>query len=674
MNRELMNLCINTIRTLSMDAVQKADSGHPGTPMALAPLAFTIWDKFMKFNPANPKWANRDRFVLSAGHASMLLYSLLHITGYDLSVDDIKNFRQLHSKTPGHPENFVTPGVETTTGPLGQGAATSVGFAIAEKWLANYFNRPNHEIVDYNTFVIVSDGDMMEGISGEAASLAGHLGLDNLTWFYDNNRITIEGETSLSFSENVGARFKAYNWYVQEVKDINDTQQIEKAVENALLEKGKPSLIIVDSLIAFGSPNKQNTADAHGAPLGDDEVRKTKLNYGWNPDAHFFVPDEVNEYKELTRERGMKQEEQWNKRFDDYRREYPELAEQFEMMQKRELPEGWDSSVPTFSPDEKGIAGRAASGKILNAIASNIPWLLGGSSDLAPSTKTIIDGAGSFAKGNYGGRNLHFGIRENAMAAVSNGLSLSNIRPFASTFLIFSDYLRPSLRLSALMKEPVIYIFSHDSIGLGEDGPTHQPVEHLASLRAMPNVDVIRPADANETAVMWKQIMSLTDRPVVLAVSRQNLPTIDRKKYNPAEGALKGAYILADCEGQPDLILISTGSEVHLCLEAYEKLTNEGVKTRVVSMPCWSLFERQPDEYKYKILPEEVKNRIAVEAGAAFGWEKYVGWEGAVVGLKTFGASAPIKKLYEEFEITTEKIIEVSKEVVEGKRGVKAAL
>jgi transketolase len=675
MNKELTALCINTIRTLSMDAVQKANSGHPGTPMALAPLGFTIFDRFMKFNPQNPEWPNRDRFVLSAGHASMLLYSLLHIMGYDLNIEDIKNFRQLQSKTPGHPENFHTPGVETTTGPLGQGAATSVGFAIAEKWLENYFNRPKHRIVDYNIFVVTSDGDMMEGITSEAASLAGHLGLDNLVWFYDNNSITIEGETDLSFSEDVGGRFRAYNWYVQEVKNANDTRQIEKAVENALKEKGKPSLIIVDSFIAFGSPNKQGTADAHGSPLGDDEIRQTKLNYGWNPDVHFFVPPEVSQYTEQTREKGRRLEEDWNRKFEEYEKEYPEPAKHFRTMQKRDLPENWDCCIPEFPADEKGIAGRSANGKILNALAEQIPWLMGGSSDLAPSTKTLLAKSESFARGNYGGRNLHFGIRENAMAAISNGLSLSKLRPFASTFLIFSDYLRPSLRLSALMKEPVIYIFSHDSIGLGEDGPTHQPVEHLASLRAMPNVDVIRPADANEIAVMWRYILPLADRPVVLALSRQELPTIDRDKYNPADGALRGAYILADCGNSPDLILISTGSEVHLCLEAYEKLMEMGIKTRVVSMPCWSIFEMQSDEYKNTILPKEVKNRIAVEAGAGFGWWRYVGVDdGHIVGLTTFGASAPLKKLYEQFGITVERIIEASKEVMERKRTVSVSL
>ena len=659
-------LCINTIRTLSMDAVQKANSGHPGTPMALAPVAYILWDRFIRHNPQNPDWPNRDRFVLSVGHASMLLYSSLHILGYDISLEDIKNFRQLRSKCAGHPEFGLTPGVETTTGPLGQGVATSVGMAIAERWLASYFNRAGHEIINYNIFAIAGDGCMMEGISGEAASLAGHLGLSNLIWVYDNNRITIEGNTALAFSEDVAARFMAYNWNVERVGDANDLEMLERALQVAVDETERPSLVIVDSHIAYGSPNKQDTSGAHGAPLGEDEIRATKKNYAWDPDKVFYVPDEVDGYRKQTVAKGKELEDEWNQKFSAYEKAHSELANQFKLIQNREMPEGWDCCLPRFPADAKGIAGREASNQIQNAIAANIPWLIGGSADLAPSTKTYIKEAGSFEKENHQGRNLHFGIREHAMGAVINGMALSKIRPYGATFLVFSDYHRPTLRLSALMEQPVIYIYTHDSIGVGEDGPTHQPVEHLASMRAIPNLDVIRPADANELAFMWKYIMELKDRPTALVLSRQALPTIDRTRYAPAEGALKGAYILADCEGTPEVIIIGTGSEVQLCLGAYEQLKRDGIKARVVSMPCWSLYECQNPAYWEEVLPSSVRARVAVEAGSTYGWRRYTGRhdEGSIIGLRDFGASAPLKDLLKEYCLTVECVVDNAKDVI----------
>ncbi|MCZ6865327.1 MAG: transketolase, partial [Candidatus Dadabacteria bacterium] len=622
---KLEQLIINTIRTLSMDAVQKANSGHPGTPMAMSPVAYTIWDKFMRFNPQNPDWPNRDRFVLSAGHASMLLYSLLHITGYDLSLNDIKTFRQLHSKCAGHPEYGLAPGIESTTGPLGQGYATSVGMAIAEKWLATYFNRPGHEMINYSVYAIGSDGCMMEGISSEAASLAGHLGLSNLVWIYDNNHITIEGHTALAFSEDVAARFMGYNWHVQRLGDANDLELLEEALDRAHKEDEQPSLIIVDSHIGYGSPNKQDTSAAHGEPLGEEEIKKTKINYGWNPNKKFYVPDEVKEYRKQMLKRGKKDEDEWNENFSKYAFEYPDLAKQFEMIENREMPEDWEKCLPVFPADPKGTATRSSNGKILNAIGKDVPWLVGGAGDVGPSTKTYLDDASSFEKNVYSGRNFHFGIRENAMAAVTNGLVLSKLRADAACYFVFSDYMKAPLRLSCLMQNPVIYIFTHDSIGLGEDGPTHQPIEHLAALRAVPNLDVIRPADANELSALWKYVMEVKDRPVALILTRQNIPTFDRNKYAPAEGALKGAYILADSKGKPDIILIGTGSEVQLCLGAYEKLKKRGVKARVVSMPCWSLYEMQGQEYWEEVLPDSVRARVSVEAGSTFGWRRYVG-------------------------------------------------
>lgn len=665
MKKEIAQLCINTIRTLSMDAVQAASSGHPGTPMALAPVAFTIYDMFMKFNPANPDWINRDRFILSAGHASMLLYSTLHINGFDVTLDDIKSFRQLHSKCAGHPEYRHTPGVETTTGPLGQGVATSVGFAIAQKWLDSRYNKPNFNLIDYKIYALAGDGCMMEGISGEAASLAGHLGLDNLIWIYDNNHISIEGNTSLAFSEDVATRFIAYGWNILRVGDVNDLEMLNRALETVNKEKGRPSLIIVDSHIAYGAPTKQDTHSAHGSPLGEDEIKATKKFYGWDPEKKFFVPDEAKKYSKQIIARGKKQNEDWNKLYANYEKEYPELAAELKLIMNREMPEDWACCIPSFKTGTK-ISGRAASGKVLNAIAEHIPFMIGGSADLSPSTLTNIKNAESFSRENYSGRNLHFGIREHAMGAIANGIALCGLKTFASTFLVFSDYTRSSIRLSALMNLPVIYIFTHDSIGVGEDGPTHQPIEHIASLRAIPNLEVIRPADANEVAVMWKYIMDLKDRPVALILSRQDLPVIDRSKYHSAEGALKGGYILADSDGTPEVILIATGSEVQIAIEAYEELKKESIKARVVSMPNWNLYERQSSEYWESVLPSKVKARIAIEAGSTFGWRRFVGLhgDGEVFGMRTYGASGKLNSLLEEFGLTASSVVEAAKKVV----------
>ncbi|NUM81052.1 transketolase [bacterium] len=657
------SLCINTIRTLSMDAVQQANSGHPGTPMALAPVAFTLFDKFIRHNPKNPDWPNRDRFVLSAGHASMLLYSTLHINGYDITLDDMRNFRQLHSKCAGHPEYGLAPGIETTTGPLGQGVANSVGMAIAEKWLAKYFNRPNFELIHYKVFAIAGDGCMMEGISSEAASLAGHLGLDNLVWLYDNNHITIEGNTSLAFSEDVHKRFEAYGWFVQHLPDANDTTAIVAALQNANAAKGCPSMIIIDSHIAYGAPNKQDTHGAHGEPLGEDEIKAAKKNYGWDPDKKFFVPQEVSAYTQHITEKGQQLETDWKKRFDEYAKAFPELAQEFELIQKRAMPENWDSEIPAFPADAKGLASRESNGKILNAVAKKVPWLIGGAADLAPSTKTLINDGGHFSKENYGGRNFHFGIREHAMGAVINGMTLSKLRCYGAGFMIFSDYMRPTFRLASLMEQPSIFIFTHDSIGVGEDGPTHQPIEQLASLRAIPNLEVIRPADANEVAAAWRYIMQLKDRPSALILTRQALPTFDRTRYASAEGLKRGGYIMADCKGLPEVILIGTGSEVQLCIGAYEQLTKEGVKCRVVSLPCWSLFERQGGAYWEKVIPSSVRCRIAVEAASSFGWRRYTGIDadGGIVAMRDFGESAPIKALLEEFGFTVEAVVKMAK-------------
>jgi len=662
---DLDQLCINTIRTLSMDAVQKANSGHPGTPMALAPVAYTLWDRHLKHNPHNPHWPNRDRFVLSNGHASMLLYSLLHLTGYDLSLDELKNFRQWGSKTPGHPEYGLTPGVETTTGPLGQGVANSVGMAIAERWLATRFNRYGEQIVDYRIYAICGDGDLMEGVSQEAASLAGHLGLSNLLWIYDNNHITIEGNTALAFSDDVATRFMSYRWNVLRVGDANDVAMLDEAISNALREDSRPSLIIVDSHIAWGAPHKHDTSAAHGEPLGVEEIRLTKARYGWPVDSSFLVPEEVVRHMRLAVERGEQAEQEWEERFSVFEHDHSGLAAEWQQMQSGELPSGWDSQVPEFLADPKGMAGREASAKVENAVAPRVPWLIGGAADLAPSTKTLMNDERSFEAGNYGGRNFHFGIREHAMGAVLNGMALSKLRVFGSGFLIFTDYMRPPMRLAALMDLPVVYIFTHDSIGLGEDGPTHQPIEQLMSLRSVPRLVVIRPADANEVAEAWRVIMTTREEPIVLVLSRQALPTFDRKKYASAAGLRRGAYAMADCQGTPELILMGTGSEMQLCIAAYEKLSAEGVRCRVVSMPSWEIFEKQSAEYKDKLFPPEVRNRLAVEAGTSLGWKEYVGLEGRVIARRDFGASAPIKDLLSHFGFTVDHVLEEARELLE---------
>jgi transketolase len=676
-------LCINTIRTLSMDAVQAANSGHPGTPMALAPVAFTLWNDFLRFDPADPIWPNRDRFVLSVGHASMLIYSMLHLaevkavngkyetTGApSVSLDDIKRFRQLDSRCPGHPEYRWTSGVETTTGPLGQGIANSVGMAIASKWLASHFNRPGFEMFNFRVYAICGDGCLMEGISQEALSLAGHLKLSNLCWIYDNNRITIEGHTEWAFSEDVATRFISAGWNVTRVGDANDTEMLRRAFNTANKEDERPTLIIVDSHIAYGAPNKQDTHAAHGEPLGEEEIRLTKRNYGWPEDAKFLVPDEVRQhFRDGVGKRGGELRRQWIDLFNRYQAEHPDLADQLLKMQKRELPAGWDQDLPSFPADPKGVAGRDASAKVLNTLAKNVPWLIGGSADLAPSTKTRLtfEGAGDFLAGSYGGRNFHFGIREHVMSAVLNGLSLSKVRPYGSGFLIFSDYARPSIRLGAIMEIPTIHIFTHDSIGVGEDGPTHQPIEHLASLRAIPGLTVFRPGDANEVVECWKVIMQLKHEPAVLVLSRQAMPTLDRTKYASADNVKFGAYVLADnaAGGLPEVILMATGTEAGLCVSAYEKLVEQGVKARVVSMPSWELFEHQPDDYREAVLPSAVTARVAVELASAFGWTRYARTSGRVVGMKTFGASAPLVEVTKKFGFTVEKVVEAAIEEIQ---------
>jgi transketolase len=663
-NSELDQLCVNTIRTLAMDGVQKANSGHPGAPMGLAPVGYLIWDKFLRHNPANPSWCNRDRFVLSGGHGSMLLYSLLHLTGYDLPIEELQKFRQWGSKTPGHPEFGITPGVETTTGPLGQGLANSVGFAIAERWLAARYNKDGHELVNFHTFALCGDGDMMEGVAAEAASLAGHLGLSKLVWVYDNNKITIEGKTSLAFSEDVGLRFKAYGWYVQHVTDVNDLKAVGRALKKAQKQTDKPSLIIVDSHIGYGAPTKQDTHAAHGEPLGEDEIRKTKEVYGWNPDAKFFVPEEVSAHMRKALRRGKKAEKEWSDKLAAYAQAFPELAAELQQIQSRDLPAGWDKDLPVFPADAKGLATRESNGKVLNAVAAKVPWLIGGAADLAPSTKTLISGGGDFAKATPIGRNMHFGVREHGMTGIINGMALCGLRSYGSGFLIFSDYARGSIRLSALMEIPVIHIFTHDSIGVGEDGPTHQPIEQIASLRAIPHLIVIRPGDANEVSEAWRAVMTQKDKPVALILSRQAMPTLDRTKYAPASGVQKGGYILADCAGTPDIILIGTGSEVSLCVETYEKLKAEGVKVRVVNMASTELFEMQPVEYRESVLPKAVRKRLVVEAGSSLGWRHYVGLDGAIICRDHFGASAPLKDVLNQFGFTTANVYQTAKQLL----------
>ena len=680
-DEKMIQTAINTIRTLSMDAVQQAKSGHPGTPMALAPLVYTIWNRVMRFDPQDPIWPNRDRFVLSNGHASMLLWSVLHLTrtqavnaeyeslGHpSVSLEDIRHFRQLNSKAPGHPEYHWVSGVETTTGPLGQGIATSVGMGIAEKWLANRYNRPDFEIFNYNVYAVCGDGCLMEGVGSEAASLAGHLGLDNLCWIYDNNHITIEGQTRITFTEDVEARFLAYGWNVLRVGDANDIERIEHALDIFHKTKDRPTFIVLDSHIGYGSPNRQDTAAAHGEPLGDDEIRLAKKFYGWPEDAKFLVPDGV--YDHFTAgigARGAKARQQWTERFAAYRAKYSDCAAEIEQMQRRELPTGWDRDLPVFPADPKGIAGRDASGKVLNVLAQNIPWFLGGSADLGPSNKTTLTfkGAGDFEADNPAGKNLHFGIREHAMAATVNGLSLSKLRAFGATFFIFSDYARPAIRLSALMELPTIFIFTHDAMGDGEDGPTHQPVEHLASLRAIPGLVTLRPGDSNEVVEAYRYIMQLRHQPAVLVLSRQPLPTLDREKYAPASGVARGAYVLADASrGNPEVILIASGSEVILAIEAHEKLVGEGIRSRVVSMPSWDIFEHQTQEYQDRVLPPDVTARVAVEQASTFGWERYIGKTGRMIGMKTFGASAPLKELQRKFGFEPDHLVAAAKELV----------
>src|SRR5688572_20889265 len=676
--KRLEQTAVDTIRTLAMDAVQTANSGHPGTPMAMAPVGYCLWQKFLRFDPEDPIWPNRDRFVLSMGHASMLLYSLLHLTDvrsvngkYEIlgepsvTLDDIKRFRQLESKCPGHPEYRWTSGIETTTGPLGQGVATSVGMAIAGKWQAAHFNRPGFDMFDYDVYALAGDGCMMEGIASEAASLAGHLKLDNLCWIYDNNRITIEGNTTWAFSEDVATRFAAYGWNVTRVGDANDLEMLERAFRTFRREGERPTLIIVDSHIAYGAPHKQDTHAAHGEPLGEEEIKLTKRNYGWPEDAKFLVPDQVRQhFRQGIGERGRSLRAGWMQRFADYQAQYPELADHLFRMQKRQLPEGWDQDVPVFPADPKGVAGRDASGKVMNALAQRIPWLLGGAADLAPSTKTRLtfDGAGDFTAEDRAGRNFHFGVREHGMGAVLNGLALSKVRPYGAGFMIFSDYSRPAMRLSAIMEIPVIWIFTHDSIGVGEDGPTHQPIEHLASMRSIPGLITLRPGDANEVAEAWRVIAQLHHEPAALVLSRQALPTLDRTRFGPASGVRQGAYVLADAPGgAPDVLLMASGSEVALAVEAWEKLTAEGVRARVVSMPSWELFEHQSAAYRESVLPSSVRARVAVEQAATFGWNQYVGLDGVVIGMKTFGASAPLKELQKKFGFSVDAVVQVAK-------------
>ncbi|WP_336944945.1 transketolase [Asaia sp. HN010] len=678
---DIAQLSINTIRTLSMDGVEKADSGHPGTAMALAPVMYTLWQNDLKYDPADPLWPARDRFVLSVGHASMLLYSTIYLTGIrdvvkdkvldspSLTLEDLKQFRQLNSKTPGHPEYRHTAGIETTTGPLGQGCGNSVGMAMAEKYLAAHYNRPGYDLFDYHTYVFCGDGDMMEGVSSEAASMAGHLGLGNLIWLYDSNQISIEGSTNLAFTENVAERFHAYKWHVVTVNDVNDIAAVSKALEEARSVKDRPSLIIMHTVIGFGAPKKAGTASAHGEPLGEEEIAGAKKAYHWPWTEAFHVPEGVLEhFQEGLGKRGATARAEWQALFDRYTNEYPKEAAELRAIFERRLPEGWDKDIPKWDADAKGVASRASSGKVINAVAKNVPWMLGGSADLSPSTKTNLtfEGAGSFQPpqwgGTYAGRNIHFGIREHAMGSICNGLALAGLHAYGSGFLIFSDYMKAPIRLSALMELPVTYIFTHDSIGVGEDGPTHQPIEQLAQLRATPGIMTIRPADANEVSEAWRTLMPMTHKPAVLILSRQNLPTLDRSKYACASNLAKGAYVLASCEGKPDVILMASGSEVSLVVDAYEKLTAEGIKARVVSFPSFDLFEEQDQAYRDSVLPPDVKGRVAVEQAAAFGWDRYTGIGGSIIAMNSFGASAPLKSLLTKFGFTPEKVYDAARE------------
>ena len=677
-DKPIAQVAINTIRTLAIDAIQQANSGHPGTPMGMAPVVYCLWQRFLRFDPEDPIWPNRDRFVLSAGHASMLLYSMLYLTGvkavdpdYEIvgkpsvSLDDIKTFRRLGSRCPGHPEYHWTSGVETTTGPLGQGVATSVGMAIANKWLAARYNRPGFELFSADVYALCGDGCMMEGISNEAASLAGHLQLDNLCWIYDNNHVTIEGHTNIAFRDDVASRFLSYGWNVQRVGDANDLDMLERAFRTFKKTSERPSLIIIDSHIGYGSPHKEDSPAAHGEPLGEEEIKLTKRSYGWPENAKFLVPEGVREhFAEVLGKRGRELRTAWESDFQKYRQQFPLLADEIERMQKRELPDGWDKELPVFTADPKGLASRDSSSQVLNAIAKRVPWIMGGSADLTPSTKTRLtfDGAGDFQAGSRDGRNLHFGIREHAMAAILNGMSLVKVRRYGSGFFIFSDYARGAVRLGALMELPIIHIFTHDSIGVGEDGPTHQPIEQLANLRSLPGLLVVRPCDANEVVEGWKVIMKQRRTPAALILTRQALPTLDRTKYAAASGLARGAYILADApNGNPDVLLLATGSEVALCIEAYEQLAREGIKARVVSMPCWRLFEAEDQAYRDSVLPPTVKARVSVEEGSSFGWERYVGENGESLGMHFFGASAPSKFLQKKFGFTPEHVVEAAK-------------
>jgi transketolase len=678
---DVETLVINTIRTLSMDAVQAANSGHPGTPMALAPVAYSVWTDALRYNPDDPAWPNRDRFVLSCGHASMLLYSVLHLAGVkqldangkptgELAVplEHIKQFRQLHSRCPGHPESYETSGVETTTGPLGQGCGNSVGMALSSRWLAARYNKPGFKLFDFNTYVLCSDGDLMEGVASEAASLAGHLRLDNLCWIYDDNKITIEGETHLAFSEDVGKRFEAYGWNVRRVADANDLEALGAALK-AFQESDRPTMIIVRSHIGYGAPNKQDTHNAHGAPLGEEEIKLTKRAYGWPEDAKFLVPEEaVASFRSQVGDRGAALQAEWEASYKQYRAKFPELAAELDCMAKRELPKGWDAALTPFPADAKGLATRVSGGKVLNAVAKNLPWLVGGSADLAPSTMTLLDGQESLSHETPGGRNMHFGIREHGMGAALNGMALTGLRPFGATFLIFSDYVRPSIRLSAIMSLPVLYVFTHDSLGVGEDGPTHQPIEQMAALRAIPNLITMRPGDANEVVEAYRTVVGLKNHPTAFALTRQNLPTLDRTKYAPATGVAKGAYVLADAEGgKPEILLLATGSEVAVAVEAYEKLKADGIKARVVSMPSFELFEMQDAAYRESVLPASVTARVAMEMGVEQGWDRYLGPRGRFIGMNRYGASAPGGVLAKTFGFTVDNFVKVAKEVLAAK-------
>jgi len=679
--RDLDALAIDTLRTLAIDAVEKAASGHPGTPMALAPVGYTLWSRFLRYDPDRPDWPNRDRFVLSVGHASMLLYGLLHLTGVRevdadgrptgepaVSLEDIRQFRQLSSKTPGHPEYRMTTGVETTTGPLGQGCGNSVGMALAERWLAAHFNRDHAVLFDHDVYVLCGDGDMMEGVSSEAASLAGHYKLSNLCWIYDRNTISIEGHTSLAFTEDVAARFRAFGWKTLHVADANDVEALARALETFRVTDDAPTLIVVDSVIGYGAPNKANTEKAHGEPLGADEGKAAKRFYGWPDDAQFLVPDGVADHaRSRLADRGRPLREAWDETFARYREQHPDLAEAFDALREGKLPEGWDLDIPVFEADAKGIATREAGGKVLNAIAQKVPGLVGGAADLSPSTKTNLtfEGAGQLQAGDYGGRNMHFGVREHAMGSIANGMALSYLRPFTATFLVFSDYMRPPIRLAAIMEIPTVFVFTHDSIGVGEDGPTHQPIEHLAALRAIPGLNVIRPGDANETAEAWRMAMSQSREPSCLVLTRQALPTIDRTRYASASGLVRGAYVLADAEdGAPQVLLLATGSEVSLALEAHERLTSEGVRSRVVSMPSWSVFEKQDAAYRESVLPRAVRARLAVEQAGSLGWDRYVGFDGETITMSTFGASAPLAKLQAKYGFTVDTVCDRARALV----------